>query len=70
MSSYFSSEEMGLLKRGYIPFRTQKLYTLRSFYSKNFPVNLFTTPVGYSKKSGGDYYRDYAVELMKNGSGS
>lgn len=67
-SEYFSSDEMGMLKHGFIPFRTQKLYNLRAFYGKNLPVNTFNAPQSYSKKSTGDYYRDYAIKLMGKGS--
>ena len=68
LGNYFTAVEISLLKMGYIPLRTSKLYTLTSFKDEPLGLDCFAVPRSYKKTSGGDYYKGLAVEFIKEGS--
>jgi hypothetical protein len=61
---YLSKDETEILKAGYVPIRTSKLFELTKLFSASFDTKIFSVPVTFRKTNSGDYYKEMAIQMI------
>jgi hypothetical protein len=64
LENYFTSHDIALLKSGFIPIRTVKLYDLAKVQSGPANSRILEIPANFRKRDSGEYYKDMAVEMI------
>jgi hypothetical protein len=64
LENYFTSHDIALLKAGFIPIRTVKLYDLARVQNGPSNSKILEVPANFKKRNSGEYYKDMAVEMI------
>jgi hypothetical protein len=64
LENYFTSHDIALLKAGFIPIRTVKLYDLARILNGPANSRILEIPANFKKRDSGEYYKDMAIEMI------